>query len=201
MEEVRSADADIESVPQPASPHAAQHEAAVDEDGAPAAAIKDEEGPTGENGVEDVHGGGGVMQRPVKRRKLEDNTPTRSASRAVSPPWRPFAVDGPTTVFENGVRKSSRVNRDAAPPTPEPVKRNSRQTNHAAQTNGTPKSSIRKGTRTASGPAPAPASTAKSKTAPSSKKKASAPSLPPSQVGAPAENVVCLGRAHVAIVA
>jgi helicase SWR1 len=182
MEEVKSADADIELVPQPASTHAAQHGAAAEEDAAPAAAIKDEEGPVVEIGEEDGGGGdgsGGVMQRPVKRRKLEDNTPTRSASRAVSPPWRPFAVDGPTTVFENGVRKSSRVNRDAAPPTPEPVKRNSRQTNHAAQTNGTPKGSARKGARTASAPAPAPSS--KSKTAAVLKKKASVPSLPPSR--------------------
>jgi helicase SWR1 len=175
MEEVRSADADIDPIPRPASTHAAQHGVAAEDDAASAAAIKEEEAPAVENGEEDGGGDGGVMQRPVKRRKLEDSTPTRSTSRAVSPPWRPFAVDGPTTVFENGVRKSSRVNREAAPPTPEPVKRNSRPTNHAAQTNGTPKGSVRKGARTASGPA----TTAKSKATPALNKKASAPSLNP----------------------
>jgi helicase SWR1 len=169
MEEARSADADIDPVPY--STHA----------GTPA--TTEHEGHTGaapavENGDEHGHGDGdgGVMQRPAKRRKLEESTPTRPASRAVSPPWRPFAVDGPTTVFENGVRKSSRVNREAAPPTPEPVKRNARP---AAQTNGTPKSTpksnVRKGTRTASGPAPP----AKSKPASASNKKAPAPSLNP----------------------
>ncbi|KAJ4332010.1 swr1 complex component [Ascochyta clinopodiicola] len=108
---------------------------------------------------------GGVMQRSAKRRKLDDShsltatatatataststststsasTP-RSASRAASPPWKSFTANGPTTVFENGVRKSSRVNRDAPPPpTPEPAKRAGRHTARPLLTNGngTPK--------------------------------------------------------------
>ncbi|KZM20290.1 DNA helicase [Ascochyta rabiei] len=61
----------------------------------------------------------------------------RSASRAASPPWKSFTADGPTTVFENGVRKSSRVNRDAPPPpTPEPAKRAGRHTARPPLTNG-----------------------------------------------------------------
>jgi helicase SWR1 len=179
MEEARPADADIDPVPHSThadTPAPTEH----DEDTAPAAAIgeEEEEAPPGEHGEElgEGDGGGGVMQRPAKRRKLQDSTPTRPASRAVSPPWRPFAVDGPTTVFENGVRKSSRVNREAAPPTPEPVKRNTRP---AAQTNGTPKSTPKGGVQKASRTAPRPASTAKAKPTPASNKKAPAPPLNP----------------------
>jgi helicase SWR1 len=174
MEEVTSADADIDPVPQRDTNHsldapdAAHNGAAADED--PASAVKDEEQAAGENGDD-----GGVMQRSAKRRRLDEGTPSRPASRAVSPPWKRFAVDGPTTVFENGVRKSSRVNRDAAPPTPEPVKRNSRHPPKSTQTNGTPKTGSRPGSRTMSGPA----STAKGKTASAAGKKASAPPVNP----------------------
>jgi helicase SWR1 len=172
MEEVTSADADTNPVPQHDPTHAVDapdsthNEDAIDED--TAAVIKEEEQLALENGED-----GGVIPRSAKRRKLDDDTPSRSASRAISPPWKAFAANGPTTVFENGVRKSSRVNKDAAPPTPEPVKRNSRQTTKATHTNGTPKSAVRKGSRTVSGPA----STAKGRTAPAMNKKASAPSL------------------------
>jgi helicase SWR1 len=176
MEEVKSADADIDPIPQhdanheTDAPDAAQNGAVTEEDTAPV--IKEEEQRVVENGED-----GGVI-RPVKRRKLDDSTPTRSASRAVSPPWKPFAVNGPTTVFENGVRKSSRVNREAAPPTPEPVKRNARQTTKATQTNGTPKNGVRRLSRTVSGPA----SIAKGKPASApSKKAAAAPMNPPAR--------------------
>ena len=48
---------------------------------------------------------------PNKRRRLEDSsTPQRSSSRAVSPPWRKVAVDGPTSFFSGGKRKSARTN-------------------------------------------------------------------------------------------
>ncbi len=101
--------------------------------------IKEEDGAAHPNSTEN----GGVIQRPAKRRRLDDSTtPTstpRSASRAASPPWKSFSADGPTTVFENGVRKSSRVNREALPPTPEPASRTPRQPARAAQANGTPK--------------------------------------------------------------
>ncbi|KAF2128235.1 hypothetical protein P153DRAFT_424126 [Dothidotthia symphoricarpi CBS 119687] len=122
------------------------HTATSDDDDAPL--IKREEGPAAANG--DDHGPG--MQRPAKRRKLDDSTPHRPAPRAVSPPWRAFAADGPTTVFENGVRKSSRVNKDAAPPTPEPPKTGAR-TPKATQTNGTPRNGVKQAAR--GKPAPA----------------------------------------------
>lgn len=82
---------------------------------------------------------GGATQRPAKRRRVESST-SRSTSRAASPPWKSFSADGPTTVFENGVRKSSRVNREGPPPTPEPPKRTGRHTTKTPQANGTPKS-------------------------------------------------------------
>ncbi|KAJ4375724.1 swr1 complex component [Didymella sp. IMI 355093] len=98
------------------------------------AAIKADDGDDGDDG--------GVM-RPAKRRKVDESSTSRSTSRAASPPWKSFSANGPTTVFENGVRKSSRVNREAAPPTPEPPKRGK----HATQppTNGTPKAAAKKG--------------------------------------------------------
>ncbi|KAL5119738.1 swr1 complex component [Pleosporales sp. CAS-2024a] len=177
MEEVTSADADISHVPHRDTTHAldasdaAPHGAAADE--GPAPAIKEEDPLPVQNGEHD-----GVMPRSLKRRKLDDGTPSRSASRAVSPPWRAFAADGPTTVFENGVRKSSRVNREAAPPTPEPVQRGSRPPTKPTQTNGTSKQGTRHGARTSSGPA----SSSKAKTAPvANKNAAAAPMHPPAR--------------------
>ncbi|KAJ4988091.1 adenosinetriphosphatase [Stagonosporopsis vannaccii] len=110
---------------------------------------------------------GGVMQRAAKRRRVESST-SRSTSRAASPPWKSFSADGPTTVFENGVRKSSRVNREALPPTPEPPKRAARHATKIPQTNGTPKTSaaakkasqtngVKKATPALAKKAPAPA--------------------------------------------
>ncbi|KAF2820414.1 hypothetical protein CC86DRAFT_374567 [Ophiobolus disseminans] len=175
MDQVTSADADIDPVPQQRDPTHATHEPDAAQNGDDAQeesepVVKEEHGHAVENGED-----GGVL-RPAKRRKLDEDTPSRAASsRAVSPPWKPFAVDGPTTVFENGVRKSSRVNKEAAPPTPEPVKRNSRHAAKAVQTNGTSKNGVRQGSRTVSGPA----LTAKGKTAPALNKKVSAPALNP----------------------
>ncbi|KAF2661936.1 hypothetical protein K491DRAFT_686919, partial [Lophiostoma macrostomum CBS 122681] len=110
------------------------------------------------------------VQRPAKRRKLEDITPRRSASRAASPPWKAFAADGPTTIITNsGVRKSTRVSKEA-PPEPK------RSTRHAAkptQTNGHAGGAGRQnGSRAVSGSA-----ASKSKTAQTVAKKASATSL------------------------
>ncbi|KAL9086910.1 MAG: hypothetical protein Q9165_006916 [Trypethelium subeluteriae] len=47
----------------------------------------------------------------VKKRKLfEPEDRPRSASRAVSPPWKKVAAEGPSSFVEDGRRKSSRVN-------------------------------------------------------------------------------------------
>ncbi|PSN67309.1 hypothetical protein BS50DRAFT_494157 [Corynespora cassiicola Philippines] len=113
----------------------------------------------------DGDGDGGVIPRPAKRRKLEELT-RRSSSRAASPPWKSFAADGPTTIFDNGIRKSSRVNREAPPPSPEPPKRSSRHAPKATQTNGTPKTAAR-GNATRAG-----AASAKGKSTPATGKKA-----------------------------
>ena len=172
MEEVTAADRDIDSIPPRDSatahnPSDITHNGEQSEnDSAPV--IKEEHPPAPVNGDD-----GGVIERPPKRRKLEDTTPRRSASRAASPPWKSFVADGPTTVFENGVRKSSRVSKDAAPPTPEPVKRNSRPASKATQTNGTPKNSVKRESRNGSGPM----SVSKGKTPSTITKKASAQSL------------------------
>ena len=107
---------------------------------------------------------GGVIQRPAKRRRVEPST-SRSTSRAASPPWKSFSADGPTTVFENGVRKSSRVNREGPPPTPEPAKRAVRHATKTAHTNGTPRN--KKASQT----------NGVNKAAPALNKKASAPAL------------------------
>ncbi|KAH8728341.1 SNF2 family N-terminal domain-containing protein [Phaeosphaeriaceae sp. PMI808] len=174
MEEVvRSADADIDPNPRHNSVHvtnppdATQDAAVIHADATHV--IKDEEPLVLEN--EDD---GGVTQLSVKRRKLdESHHSSRSVSRAISPPWRSFTANGPTTVFENGVRKSSRVSKDTAPPTPEPIQRNSRQTTKTTQTNGTPKTATRQGSRTVLGPV----SATKGKTVPALNKKVAAPSL------------------------
>ncbi|KAF2676981.1 hypothetical protein K458DRAFT_277155, partial [Lentithecium fluviatile CBS 122367] len=105
--------------------------------------------------------------RPSKRRKLEDLTPRRSASRAVSPPWKPFAANGPTTIFDNGVRKSSRVNKE--PPLPEPTRKTPRSTAKATQTNGASKAN---GKQSASRAVSGPAASSKSKSTPAAAKKA-----------------------------
>ena len=172
MEEVTAADRDIDSIPPRDSIDAhdasdsTQNGDSIEIDSA--TVIKDEDQLAPVNGDD-----GGVIERPTKRRKLEDATPRRSASRAVSPPWKSFVADGPTTVFENGVRKSSRVNKDTAPPTPEPVKRNSRPASKTTQTNGTPKNGVKRESRNGSGPMSVP----KGKTPSTITKKASAQSL------------------------
>lgn len=52
--------------------------------------------------------------RPAKRRRVRDSTPPPdSKSRKVlveSPPWKKFEAEGPTTIIEDGKRKSGRLN-------------------------------------------------------------------------------------------
>lgn len=49
-----------------------------------------------------------------KKRKIADlqseSTPSRSASRPPSPPWKKFGAEGPTAFLDNGKRRSGRVN-------------------------------------------------------------------------------------------
>ena len=48
---------------------------------------------------------------PAKRRKTGGNTPERTPKpKRISPPWKKFAVDGPSAFVEDGRRKSSRTN-------------------------------------------------------------------------------------------
>jgi helicase SWR1 len=103
-----------------------------------APSIKQDDGLGAENGDD-----GGPKQRPAKRRKLEDLTPSRTAPRAVSPPWKQFSAKGPTTIFDNGIRKSSRVNKDTPPPPPKPAKRSTRNAPKGTTTNGTPKNGVK----------------------------------------------------------
>ncbi|EUC27107.1 hypothetical protein COCCADRAFT_10207 [Bipolaris zeicola 26-R-13] len=176
MEEVTAADRDYDSIPPrdstdaPSPSAIAPHGHGTDDDDNAPLTANDGEQLASVNGHD-----GGVIGRPAKRRKLEDTTttPRRSTSRAASPPWKSFVADGPTTVFENGVRKSSRVNRETAPPTPEPTKPISRPASKATHTNGTPKSATRRESRNGSGPTSVP----KGKAASALARKASAQSL------------------------
>ncbi|ROV96511.1 hypothetical protein VMCG_07833 [Cytospora schulzeri] len=52
-------------------------------------------------------------ERPSKRRKVGESTsPAPGTKRKLveSPPWKKFEADGPTTIIENGKRKSGRIN-------------------------------------------------------------------------------------------
>ncbi|KAF2112156.1 SNF2 family N-terminal domain-containing protein [Lophiotrema nucula] len=145
---------------------AATHDAQPDEENNTVAVKSEEELPARSEDDD------GATQRPLKRRKLGDLTPRRSSSRAFSPPWKSFAVDGPTTIIADGVRKSARVNKDA--PAPEPAKRSTRHAAKATQTNGNSKNGSKKNSfRSVSGPA----TTSKTKQEPSHAKKASAASV------------------------
>lgn len=165
------------------APSAATHDALPADDDDQPLGIKEEEEASAQNGDGDGDGdadpnadGHDGMQpsRPAKRRKLESLTPRRSLSRAVSPPWKSFAADGPTTIFDNGVRKSSRVNREAPTP-PEPAIKKSTRGGVAtgSHTNGTSKSTSKQSSRAASTSGAPP----KAKTTSSAAKK-KAPALP-----------------------
>lgn len=152
--------------PAPTATHAVQPQADDDEANidTPLSAIDhDDEQPLPHNGRDDAE----QPSRPAKRRKLEDLTPRRSISRAASPPWKSFAADGPTTIIENGIRKSSRVNRDQPPsePTP-PVKKPSR-------ANGATKSASKQSSRAVS----ASTTSSRANKAPPPSKKGPAPPL------------------------
>ena len=51
-----------------------------------------------------------------KKRKLaESASRSPSAPKPISPPWKSFAAEGPTTILDNGKRRSGRVNAPAPP--------------------------------------------------------------------------------------
>jgi helicase SWR1 len=153
--DVKLVNRDDDLDPPPAPVHQ-PHDAAVSEQPAtPSAAltpdVKEEEQPATENG--DDGSGGGVMARPAKRRKVEESTPRRSTSRAVSPPWKLAVAEGPTTIIIDGKRKSTRFNPNVpAPAAPVVNKRTTRgAASKAAQPNGTGKNGINhKASRSAS---------------------------------------------------
>jgi helicase SWR1 len=164
--EIEGRDTEPHASPAPDSAHsesaAAKHEPSGARNGDPPIKAEDSSSALNDESV-------AVLDRPSKRRKVEDTTPHRSVSRAVSPPWKPFAADGPTTIFDNGVRKSSRVNKEAPPP--EPAKKTPRSTGKGTQTNGTSKQI---GKQTASRTVSGVAALSKPKAVPSATKKASA---------------------------
>ena len=147
----------------------AAHDAQPDDDAPPPEIEDDDDADEDAALAQNGHDGMQPSSRPAKRRKLDDLTPRRSISRAASPPWKSFAADGPTTIIENGIRKSSRVNREAPPePTP-PVKKSARGgAARGTHTNGTPKISSKHSSRAASSSAVSsrtkPASAASKKT-------------------------------------
>ncbi|KAI2626350.1 hypothetical protein GGS21DRAFT_530032 [Xylaria nigripes] len=59
-------------------------------------------------------------ERPAKRRRVRDTTPSRPIQRSKleSPPWKKVEADGPTTFMVNGRRRSGRTN--ALPPELQP---------------------------------------------------------------------------------
>jgi helicase SWR1 len=64
-----------------------------------------------------------------KKRKLSDrdaDDKSLSAPKPISPPWKSFAADGPTTILDNGKRRSGRMNAPTPPtfekPTPKQKK-------------------------------------------------------------------------------
>lgn len=61
-----------------------------------------------------AHEAGTNDERPAKRRRVRDSTPTPPGSKTrklvESPPWKKFEADGPTTIIEGGKRKSGRLN-------------------------------------------------------------------------------------------
>ncbi|KAF5021932.1 hypothetical protein F66182_6035 [Fusarium sp. NRRL 66182] len=70
-------------------------------------------------------------ERPAKRRRTRDSTPpptTPKKIKPISPPWKKFSADGPTSFINNGRRKSGRIHTLAAEPE-EPSK--TRSTRHS----------------------------------------------------------------------
>jgi len=78
--------------------------------------------------------------RSLKKRKLDELNPrSRSTSRAVSPPWKNFAAEGPTQFTDNGKRRSGRVNHIPLELQPPSDKRTTRAANEITASAKNPK--------------------------------------------------------------
>ncbi|KAK7988253.1 hypothetical protein PG989_008568 [Apiospora arundinis] len=75
-------------------------------------------------------------ERPAKRRRVSTPPPNSQQRKPnpVSPPWKKFEAEGPTTIIDNGKRRSGRVNiGPTGPPPPPPSAAKSRLTRGALQ--------------------------------------------------------------------
>lgn len=64
--------------------------------------------------------------RPVKRPRLSTPPPNKKKPKPISPPWKKFEADGPTSFLEGGRRRSGRTNLQSQPQTPQEAKRATR---------------------------------------------------------------------------
>ncbi|PSR81300.1 SNF2 family N-terminal domain-domain-containing protein [Coniella lustricola] len=73
--------------------------------------------------------------RPAKRRRVGESTPPPPSSKMrkplESPPWKKFTADGPTTIMEDGKRKSGRLQTTVLPMTQPSNDKRSRRKSHA----------------------------------------------------------------------
>ncbi|ORY66184.1 uncharacterized protein BCR38DRAFT_429509, partial [Pseudomassariella vexata] len=77
----------------------------------PQTAPQDEDAEDARSG--EVHNEDNLDDRPAKRRRVATPPPNPSKRKApsISPPWKKFEAEGPTTFNEGGKRKSGRINR------------------------------------------------------------------------------------------
>ncbi|VUC24766.1 unnamed protein product [Clonostachys rosea] len=86
----------------------------------------------GHNSVDKTHDDD---ERPAKRRRTRDATPPPSARKfkPISPPWKRFEAEGPTSYTDNGRRRSGRTNSIPIEHQPSGKKRLTRATINGAQ--------------------------------------------------------------------
>ncbi|KAI1810493.1 hypothetical protein GGS20DRAFT_567331 [Poronia punctata] len=117
-------------------------------------------------------------ERPSKRRRVRDTTPTKPIrkSKPVSPPWKKIEAEGPTTFIDNGRRRSGRTNALPLDLQPQSNKRMTRGVLHGLQDSPISKDNHVSGSPRINGPQ-RQASTPR---APPSKPKVSTPNTKPS---------------------
>ncbi|KAL1990370.1 hypothetical protein VTN49DRAFT_6209 [Thermomyces lanuginosus] len=101
---------------------------------------------------------------PAKKRRLNQGSGSRRASRPPSPPWKKVGIDGPTSFYENGRRKSTRVNALPLELQPPSDKRQTR--SEYRERSGSMRSSL---------PAPSPLSSVSTQTSTAARKAKAAP--------------------------